>query len=116
LRCPHVHTKLPAMSLTEAQRKHLTEIQFTLHHRLTDKYERGQQEHGGNLWEKPALPELIHEVTDLVTYVVTLEGRLRDLLSTVKLAQVAVMAGHKEDALALLLDVDQTLTKEIGKK
>ena len=41
---------------------------------LHAKYEAGQKEHGGNLWEKPGmLAHAIAEAIDLVVYLYTLQ-------------------------------------------
>lgn len=39
---------------------------------LTAKYEKGQAEHGGNLWEKDMLDFAIEEAIDMVTYLYTM--------------------------------------------
>ncbi len=59
-----------------AHEAHLSRIttQFTAD--LRAKYEAGQQEHGGNLWEKPGMLEnAIAEAIDLVTYLYTLRDQ-----------------------------------------
>jgi hypothetical protein len=40
---------------------------------LAEKYEAGQREHGGNIWEKPGMLEhAIEEAIDMVVYLYTL--------------------------------------------
>ena len=53
---------------------HVQRILARLNADLTAKYEVGQQEHGGNLWEKPGmLTRAIEEAIDLVVYLYTLQ-------------------------------------------
>jgi len=66
----------------------------TVSTRIRNKYSRGQAEHGGNLWERPALPELVNETTDLNTYLVTLERQLRLMAETTLRAKVSL--AHKD--------------------
>lgn len=54
--------------LTTAQQVHIDTICRTVTHNIQDKYTKGQQEHGGNLWEKECIGELGQEITDLVIY------------------------------------------------
>lgn len=52
---------------------HLSRILDQLTADLRAKYEAGQIEHGGNLWEKPGmLEQAIEEVLDLAVYLYTL--------------------------------------------
>lgn len=51
---------------------HLARILGKLNADLAAKYEAGQREHGGNLWEKPGmLEQAIAEVLDLAVYLYT---------------------------------------------
>lgn len=44
------------------------------------KYDKGQQEHGGKLWENPELIDrAIEEAIDLVAYLYSLKEQLRHL-------------------------------------
>ena len=65
--------------MTQEQEAHLEDIISAVSSRIRHKYIRGQKEHGGNLWDRPALPEFKQEVTDLNTYLLTLESQLRTL-------------------------------------
>ena len=59
--------------MDDAQRAHLDRIISRLNADLRAKYEAGQQQHGGNLWEKPGMLEQAYaEVLDLATYLLTL--------------------------------------------
>ena len=52
---------------------HLTRIVGQVTHDIREKYERGQAEHGGNLWLKPGmLDKAIEEVLDLAVYLYTM--------------------------------------------
>ncbi len=55
------------------QEAHLARILSQVTTDLRQKYESGQREHGGNLWEKPGmLEQAIAEVLDLAVYLYTL--------------------------------------------
>jgi hypothetical protein len=53
------------------QETHLREIKQVISEQLEFKYRKGQQEHGGNLWERNCVEEAYKEATDLVTYLHT---------------------------------------------
>ena len=60
-----------------AHEAHLARIIREFNADLTAKYEAGQQEHGGSLWEKHGmLDNAIAEAIDLVVYLYTLRERL----------------------------------------
>ena len=40
---------------------------------MVNKYQKGQQEHGGSLWLKPQTDNIVEEVVDLAHYVMTLK-------------------------------------------
>lgn len=44
-----------------------------------EKFQRGQAEHGGNLWERAAFPEAYREAVDLVIYFGSLRRRLKEI-------------------------------------
>ena len=92
--------------MTKEQQAHLNEITSTLTKRVKAKYERGQIEHGGNLWERPVFRDLIDETTDLNTYVGTLERQLREMHEVVWQCQAAISNGKTADALRLIGDLD----------
>lgn len=53
---------------------HLARILSNFNTDARAKYEHGQHEHGGNLWEKPGMLEhAIEEAIDLVVYLYTLK-------------------------------------------
>lgn len=52
---------------------------------IRKKYERGQREHGGNLWTKPGMmPNLRAEILDFVVYQDTLQEQLKVLLEAMR--------------------------------
>jgi len=58
--------------VTAEQDAHLNRIVTRLSADLRAKYEAGQIEHGGNLWEKPGMLENAYaEVLDLAVYLLT---------------------------------------------
>lgn len=71
--------------MTPEQETHLAGIKTTFCAQVDDKYRRGQQEHGGNLWTKPGMfPMLAEETLDFVVYVKTLEQQLREVLAHIE--------------------------------
>ena len=66
--------------MTEDQEKHLAEIQNAFYKYCDAKYRKGQEEHGGDLFEKTPLDLLnmaIDEAVDQVVYLFTLRQKLR---------------------------------------
>ena len=52
---------------------------------IREKYEKGQKEHGGNLWNKAGMmPNLREEILDFVVYQDTLAEQLENLLICLK--------------------------------
>ncbi len=66
-------TTIPNRSALDAeQQQHLTRILDRFTRDAVAKYEAGQHEHGGNLWEKPGMLEhALQEAIDLVIYLYT---------------------------------------------
>jgi len=65
--------------MTNDQWNHINQIVKYFHVNALTKYENGQKEHGGNLWEKSAI-ELVEnaldEAIDQVIYLTTLRDKL----------------------------------------
>jgi|TARA_R100001530_G_scaffold66479_1_gene47541 hypothetical protein len=63
--------------MTDAQEDHLRGIVEMVSEQIHRKYRAGQQEHGGNLWERtPLTGDLIDEAIDQATYALTLAQQL----------------------------------------
>lgn len=65
--------------MTDEQWKHLQSIQYLFNTRVADKYQKGVQEHGGNLWDMPSkdlLDNALDEAIDQVVYLLTLKQTL----------------------------------------
>jgi hypothetical protein len=59
--------------MTPAQEEHLREVKEQFALAVDLKYRKGEEEHGGNLWEnKHLLDEAINEAIDLFVYLITL--------------------------------------------
>ena len=59
--------------MTDEQQEHLDRILAAFHADASAKYDDGQREHGGNLWEKPGMLEhALEEAIDLVIYLYTM--------------------------------------------
>lgn len=60
--------------MTEEQENHLLEIKAEFLHQVDKKYRKGQEEHGGNLWKKPGVLEmLMDECVDFFVYAYVLK-------------------------------------------
>jgi len=63
--------------MTPEHYEHLDDLLAELEERVTEKYENGQNEHGGKLWKKSGLlDEAINEVIDLAIYLITLKQQM----------------------------------------
>ncbi len=65
--------------MTDAQEAHLARIVGRFTRDVTEKYFRGQIEHGGDLFRKPNFPMLMQEVQDQVVYAYTLADQLEEV-------------------------------------
>jgi|TARA_B100000949_G_scaffold227033_1_gene233010 hypothetical protein len=73
---------------------HIESILKWLQRAMAEKYHRGQQEHGGELWTKPgAMRNLEDELLDLPVYYKTVKDQLQ---------QMAVEGKSAADAYAFL--------------
>ena len=62
--------------MTPSQQYHLDGVLLYINDKITAKYTAGAKQHGGNLWEKRLIGEVLDEVADLVVYVTTLKSQL----------------------------------------
>lgn len=64
--------------MTPEHEAHLAYLKAELTADIDAKYRAGQEEHGGNIWEKPGMLEhAIEEVLDLAVYLYTLKGQIK---------------------------------------
>jgi len=60
--------------MTDAHEQHLQRIKDAFCRDVDTKYRKGQEEHGGNLWQKPRMLEnALEEILDLAVYLYTLK-------------------------------------------
>ena len=64
--------------MTPSQEAHLARVKERFSQLMDAKYRAGQGEHGGYLWRKKMLPNVMDEVLDLAVYVVTLEEQVEE--------------------------------------
>ena len=65
------------MNILNQQREHALAIADRFGQMIVEKYKRGQEVNGGNLWEKTDLiDKALEEVTDLAIYLLTLRQQL----------------------------------------
>lgn len=73
--------------MTEAQKAHAQGIADDMWKRILIKYEAGQKEHGGNLWDNHPLDiadMAIDEVVDQAVYILTLKTQLAEALMLIE--------------------------------
>lgn len=63
--------------LTSEQQRHIEGIILRFAERAYAKYARGQREHGGDLWRRPVVQEILDESVDLIIYAYTLDMQVR---------------------------------------
>ena len=77
--------------MTLAQEDHLNGIIRSISGQVDRKYRAGQEEHGGDLWERvPLVEDMIEESIDQVTYALTLKSQLGRAKSLLEDARNAV--------------------------
>ena len=65
--------------MTTEQNEHLARVKTNFTELATDKYIKGQSQHGGNLWEKKNLIDMaIDEAIDQVIYLLTLKEQIEN--------------------------------------
>ncbi len=75
-------------AMTEAQERHLEDVQDRVVVELSIKYPEGQETHGGNIWAKPGMMrQMRNEVLDQVVYSDVLEQQLREILALLREGQ-----------------------------
>lgn len=63
--------------MTDEHSQHLASIQEKATDLIGQKYTKGVEEHGGNLWEKKGLIDMaIDEAVDQIVYLLTLKEQL----------------------------------------
>lgn len=65
--------------MTDAQKAHVESLLGKFQAEATEKYSKGAEEHGGNIWDIPAtklLDNAIEEAIDLIVYLYTLRNKL----------------------------------------
>lgn len=72
--------EMPTFNGIATPKEHISSILGWLSGVMAGKYHRGQQEHGGSLWQKPgALANLEEEIMDLPVYYKTAKDQLRQM-------------------------------------
>jgi hypothetical protein len=67
-------------------KQHMENIADWFKEKATTKYFRGQKEHGGKLWRKPALKLLGDEILDMPIYFRVLEEQQEEVLNQLQKA------------------------------
>jgi hypothetical protein len=69
--------------MTPEQEKHLAAIKDDMAARIDAKYRKGQQEHGGNLWERNPVKDLDGEIVDATVYFFEIKALVRTIYSLI---------------------------------
>jgi len=78
--------------------QHISKIVAWFRDVMTGKYQKGQQEHGGDLWiKKGALASLEEELIDLPVYYKTAKDQLRQMAADGKSAEDAYVYLYGEN-------------------
>lgn len=88
--------------MTPEQEAHLESINNAITKRISAKYRRGQAEHGGDLWARPALRDMVDEITDLNAYFITMEQQFQQMHQLLQQAREHVTNCEWAPALAAL--------------
>lgn len=99
--------------MNELQESHLQSIQQKTWDAVGAKYKKGQQEHGGNLWDRNVFQDLIDESVDQITYALTADYKRRQAISLIE--NVIIKLHGREDSEAekqLLYDAIEQLTQK----
>lgn len=70
--------------MNEIQTEHMNSITTKVVHDIQVKYSKGQREHGGNLWDRDVLKDIVDESLDLITYAYTADYKRRQALSCIE--------------------------------
>jgi len=65
--------------MTTPQELHLARVKERGMALLDAKYRAGQREHGGNLWQKPMVGNILEESLDMLVYTLTLEQQMEEV-------------------------------------
>ena len=65
--------------MTHEQEVHLKDIKSWITESIDIKYRKGQEEHGGNLWDRDTTADLSFEIVDAVTYFYCVLRKMRQL-------------------------------------
>jgi hypothetical protein len=100
--------------MNELQESHLQSILDKVRSGIDFKYRKGQQEHGGNLWDRDVIQDAIDESIDQITYAYTIDYKRRQAISLIENA-IIKLQGREEDSqdtILLLMDAVEQLTQK----
>ena len=72
---------------------------------MDEKYDKGQEEHGGQLWEKPVLKFMLEEVMDLPIYLLTFMDQIEQVKALLKEGLEAQDLFHAGNAIKHALNI-----------
>lgn len=104
--------------MNEERHKHLRALVTTLQGQLKGIHERGQREHGGDIWKKACFPMLGPELVDAFTYYFEHEQRMITWMKYLDKAANALRGDQKglvpTDGLHLIELVREQIRLELG--
>ncbi len=84
--------------MTPDREEHLKEMQDEFIRMSRIKYENGQREHGGKMWEKPGmLAYAKEEVIDLWHYLMTQERQIKELKARLEIVDNSSLQNQQEE-------------------
>lgn len=91
--------------MTTQQRNHRDKITREFLNEFPGKYNKGQKEHGGNLWQKPLASAMVEEALDFYAYAKTTQSQHREIRLQTYLIK------PKNDKEKAALEIIRKLTK-----
>lgn len=82
--------------MTKEQKNHIEGIVKDFCKEAVTKYEKGQIEHGGNLWEKAVWKQTMPEAIDFVIYIYTLNEQIRTLINAAEKANALLELAYPD--------------------
>lgn len=93
--------------MNSQQSEHLNNIVNRVIVDIQTKYVKGQNEHGGNLWDRDVIIDAIQESIDQLTYVYTIDFKRRQAVSCIQSFLSTKNEQHLQQAIEWLTQKSQ---------
>jgi hypothetical protein len=100
--------------MNDERKMKLQALIMALEGQLRGTYERGQKEHGGDLWKKACFPRLKPELIDAFTYAFEHEQRMMKWLKYLSKASDLLATGHWDNAAPLVEKIRDEVRLELS--